>query len=617
MPSQSVARRGGAARALARLLARSSALAIVLSVSPLGLVGGTEPGWLRIAAPAAQARENVSLPSLSIQSATGALVLKNVSVTGSSLGAAELKALFEGGEMATLADRLARFDADRMTIESLDWTVGAAGAPPMRSLYKGFEARDIRAGMIGSITVSGAEMEQAMNQGGKSGRATGRMGPMKIEKLDIAHMVRFFGSADPSRQAPMKDIHGPYSVEFYEMTMPEAQMRFGRMSSAGMRAKLLPVSMMDFLKLATEAEGKKDDAALQGRMLGVTMDLLQSFEFGETRMESANVSGKTPDGKSFEMKMGPIAFGGPSSRGSMDGLEFKADDGFIKIRRLGVEGDFMAAVAAMLRQVAPAEAGLADRPLPPMKSYAVTLEGLEADLPDDNKSRQGAPAPRIRFTLASFDSRTSNFVGANPTDVDMSLKSFALPIPADSPDSGLRELRAAGFERIDLSASVQGRWDEAGKAYRINDVTIDLGGMARATLKGELGNVARGVFDGPPEARMVAALAGNIRNATLTLTNLGGAEKLLAKVAKDQNKTPTQFGNEVALMGPAVIGMFLSDHPDAQALGSAVGTFLKTFGTITVRARSASPDGLTAADFVAAQNPIDVLRKVRFEANAQ
>ncbi|MCA1998524.1 MAG: hypothetical protein LDL25_01925 [Hyphomicrobiales bacterium] len=614
-----------AARAPLPRLALAVALALGASALPfrIDLSGG-----IALAPLVAAARENVSIDKIEIDTKAGKVVLGDLRVTGSSLARGEIEAIFRAASARDLGDRLAKFDAESLRIGTIRWLQDNESFSG-ETVYENVEARGIRAGAIGRLEIAGAKGNSVMKLGKQKDKPTRvALGRMAIDAFDLTAVARWITDADPTGKAPMKALHGPYSIESMEITGPEITMRANRTTVSGIKARLPRKPIVDMINVLGELakqEGK-EKPQLSIAALAEIIDVWTSFEMGEGRIEGIAFGGKDEKGNAFAATIGPVTFaGGAKAGGGTEAIDIRAADGFFKIKSSRFEGDGYAALFAGLAKAALAgeqgqkasldertrlETALKDLVL---RDLVFAIGGIEADLPDTK-----AKSERVKFTLAGFEMRAGSFVGAIPTAIGLKLANFRMPVPANSKDDGIRTLREIGLDTLDLTTGIDARWDESKKTLAINDVSVNIAQLAKLALKAELGNIERKLFEDPQANWALAMMSGTIRSANVALENGGGLDKLVAKTAKDQKKTPDQLRVEMQTMGPAIIGAFLSNHPDAAKLAEALGSFLKTLGALNLTARAANGDGLTFTDFATASgNPAAILSKIRFDVSAR
>jgi hypothetical protein len=607
-----------------------AALLLATALAPAALsplpVEGVWPGIV-----AAHARENITIDKIEIPNSIGKVVLNGIIATGSTLGRADLEALLKGGDIRTLADRLAKFDADRLAIKAFEWHLKNEFQETI-TVYENVEATGIRAGAIDKLVSSGAKQTGTIKiKDAKPDTTTLSMGRMSLEKADLTAFARWVTGSDPSGKAPMKQIHGAYEIASMEMKTNEAAFSIGRMTASGFKARLPKAPMIGIIDASILAAQNKDKSFTPetAKMFATILDAYQSFELGEGALDSMKVSGKDrATGAPFTLTIGKTNFsGGVKPYSTTNDIELKAADGFLTIKSLGFEGDFYVPILLGVEKAMSATAGTPNGPDEEAvkimseafkgliaKDIALKLQGVDGDFPAAKDSKT---PDRVKLGLAAFEMKMGGFVGATPSNLDYTLNGFKMPIPANTTDKGLQNLRAIGLGVLELSARIKGTWDEAKSRFLIDDINADIARFGRVAFKGELGNVPRAFFENPMQ-NWVSLMGGNVQNLSVSIDNKGGFEALIAQTAKDQKKSPDQLKAEVAAIGPAMIGAFLAGHPDGQALSDAVTKFLRMPGSLSVLARASSPGGLTMMDFSsAAQNPAALLQKVRIEASAK
>lgn len=616
-----------------RLLRRRLAALLVATALAPALMPLIPDSGSRFGTVAVMARENVSIDRLEIPTRLGPLVLSGISATGSSLGKGDIEALLTADSAAKAAALLKKFDADSFAIKTIAFTM-KIDTQVTDTVYDTFEATGIKGGLIEKLSV------REMRQDGTSKspelgemKSTMRMGKTSIDKLDLAGTFAWVTEAEPTGKAPVKLLHGLYQVESMDMTMGPVALKMGRTSVSGFKARLPRRPFSDILTTIQKLNVDKDDKAAGLQVFASLIDLYSTFEMGEGAVDGMKMSGTDKSsGKDFTATMDKIAFsGGAKAFASVEGIEVKAADGFFRLKKSAFEGDFYGYMLVMLQRAigmlpegtsgdAKLEAELRktlDEAASQVASKDVTyrVEGLDVDLPPAANAKS---KDRVKLALGSFSTTLGQPVGAVPTKLDMALTGFKMPIPANSTDKGFQNLRDVGLSDIDLSARIKLAWSEPTMKLAVDDVSAELGKFGRVAITGELANVPRQIFENPQQNWPIAMMTANVQKLSVSIENKGGFDKLLEKTAREQNKTADQLKVEISTMAPAMIGAFMSAHPDAAALSEAVGKFGKSLGALSVVARGATPAGLTAADIMTAgSNPPALLKKIRFEASAK
>ena len=627
-PAARTARRTRAARSR-----RLPALVLASLLAPVGLTEVPKLGAL-FAVARAEARENLTIDRIEIPNKAGAVILSGITITGSSLSRAEVEAIFKAEAVAELADRVEKFDADKLVIASIEWRI-KNNAQEIRTIYEGFEATGIKAGRVErTIIRSGTQNATTTAGDAKPIASVGKFGRMSVEAFDLAGILRWVTVGDPAGTAPMKPLYGRYELDSIEFSADDVTSKIGRVVASGFKARLLKRPFLEFFgEIEKAAAAGKDGAAAPEAglgMLAAVIDMYSAFEFGEGSVDGARFAFKDrKTGQQVTGSVGRITYGGGGKPGFLvNDIEGKAPDGAFRMKKFGFDGDGYAVALAMMQT---AIAGLNDTPSPAetelRKAIAETagrlktgdlalkIEGIDGDFPPakDAKSKE-----RVKFSLSAFDFTLGSFVGVTPTRIDYALSGFKIPIPADTRDEGIRTLRELGIDAIDLSARIKGTWDEAKNRFLIDDVNADLGKVAKVGLRGELGGIPRPFFENPKENWVIALTGGNVQSVTVAIDNKGGIEKLIAKTAKEQKKTPDQFRLELSGIAPVMVATFLAGHPDANALAEALTAFIKAPASLSVTARAASPSGIPMMEIAGAANdPTALLGKIRIDASAR
>lgn len=612
---------------------RLAALLVATALAPAALPLLPDTGF-RIGITQAFAKENVTIDKMDISTKSGVVTLSGISITGSTLPRGEIESLLKAGTIVGLAAKLEKLDADRIAVGSIEWRMRTALQDTV-TVYEGFEATGIKAGAMDRVTVKGGRQTMKNKVAEKTQTAETTFGRFSVEKLDVAGLFRWTSEADPTGKAPMKQLHGRYELESMDMKFDEGNLHFGRMTFDGFKARLAKVAPNEIFSLIENAQDKKDDKVANLKMLAYFLNVYSSFEIGAGGMDGFQFSGKDKStGGAVNVTGGKISFtGGANAETTVNTVEVKAQDGYFKMKKAGFQGDLYsllliggkeAILATPVGKVSPEQARAEEEVRKivaeaagdqKIKDVGFGLEGIDGDFPPgkDAKSKD-----RVKLSLASFKATMGSFVNLMPTKLDYTLNNLTMPVPANSADQGIRTLREFGIEVLDLSAQIKGAWDEGKARFVVNDIMADMGKFGRVSLKGELGNIPRPLFENPVQNWPVALMGGNVQTVTLTVDNKGGFEKMMTRTAGEQGKSVDQLKLELSGMAPMMIGAFMGGHPDGSALADALTKFIRAPGSLSVTAAANVPTGITVMDFSAASsNPAVLLQKLKITASAK
>lgn len=576
-----------------------------------------------------QRGESFTIDRMEFPNAQGSLALIGLSFTGSSLPRAEIEAILRSSSVVGLGDRLARLNAERMTIARIEWRMKVDTQETV-TVYENFEARGIRAGVIDTVVIPVAT--QTMKAGPPTPMEMAmKLGRMSVTTLDLAGMFRWFVEADPSGSAPMKTLYGRYEMEGMEGSAPGFIFNMGRATGSGVRMRPMKQSFMQFMQAAQASQTNPADKAAGLAMFPMLIDLFQSVDLGDMSIDGMRFSGKDPkNGKDVNGRIGRMTVkGGDRPAAEVSDIDISASDGYMRLARFGGEGPFYSTMFVLLAKAAEIDA--AKTPTPAMadavgklkqavasvKAGDITLrlEGLDGDFPPGANAKS---PDRVKLKLDRFEATTGSFVGFFPTRLDYSLSRFSMPLPNDPTDQGLQTLRMLGINELDISARIRAGWEEARQRFLIEDVMADLGRFGRVSLKGEVGGIPRQVFENPEQNWPMLMGTANAQSLGISVENKGGVDALIAMVAQQQGQPADQMRFQISSFAPAMVAGLMPGHPDAPALADTLTRFIRQPGVLSLVARTVNPAGLTVPEIMgAAGNPAALLPKIRIEAQAR
>ena len=133
--------------------------------------------------------------------------------------------------------------------------------------------------------------------------------------------------------------------------------------------------------------------------------------------------------------------------------------------------------------------------------------------------------------IETFNLNWGQFVGSIPSRAHLTAKMTA---PIDATNPALKPLVAAGLDMAAIDIDLGAAWTEASRAFVLNPVTLEVGGLLKASARVSLTNVPRAIFLPNP---VQAAMAGQIEAGTveLALRDIGGVDVAVAQYARAQN----------------------------------------------------------------------------------
>ena len=250
--------------------------------------------------------------------------------------------------------------------------------------------------------------------------------------------------------------------------------------------------------------------------------MYEGIRIGNAEMRGLSV--ETPEGP---LKLSAMRFnleGGKVSEFAIEGLDGRTPQGPVKVGRFAIKSLDVANLMRMSAQFSnPAQPPAPDQALGMIPLIeGVELKGLTTPFKDTGKP----------VNIDAFNLDWGQFIGPIPSKLRLALKMAA---PLDAKDPGQMVLVAAGLDKAVIDFDLGAAWTEASRAFAIAPVTLDIGGIAKASARVSLANVPRGVFS--PNAIQAAAMAGQIEAGPieLTLRDTGGIDLAVAQQARTQN----------------------------------------------------------------------------------
>lgn len=241
-----------------------------------------------------------------------------------------------------------------------------------------------------------------------------------------------------------------------------------------------------------------------------------------------------------------------------------------------------------------------------LKASRMSISSVEIAAPDKDTPADAPGGNLIKLGMASL-SADQTYDGDTPARTTMTVNGLTIQLPKASKAGAT--LAAEGYDRIETNWRFGGLYDPAQRVYNLDEFSIDSPGVAALQLRGRITDLDKAFMTGGVDARINAGVASSLSAVELRVVNSGAFEKLLAHVAKDQGKTPSQVAAEwkaaAAMFGPA----FAGGDPVGAAAGEALAKFIDNPKSLTVSAKGkGGPRKLV--DLLSGPNPLDILKKV-------
>ena len=612
-------------RSLESMLLSVAATLVLSMLSFGGLLG---PGSNARAQSAPIILENLSYPG-----PVYSLKIPRLEITGSSLSRDELLKLFDGSTTELLSSRLSRLSlttasAPEVVLES------SFGPSKGRTTYKDVRASNVVFGNIGELASSGAlvESRSSIAKTGVTEEAliNGKLGAAVITGLDLVAITTVFGETAIADNLPMMTLYKSYRVEGMSMggILPDGKlsMSVGRIEGRDFKAR---PGRADFLRALQIMQANPDFADISDDdriiVFRALIQFFDNFDYGVLSLRDLDVAmtirpastGDQPVSiTDVKYSIGALDIDVPEKVFSFSNVNFDIPkDGIaFRIGTYSLTGFSLAPTLSTLRMM--------------VDNGAVSDEDFQAADPRDfipilgtflikDADIRNSKEPGQSGSVGEYSIAFSNQLKGIPTSIGFAMNHVALDLGDDLKDDKLKELREAGLKRIDFSMSFALKWQEDQKTIDFSSLHVDAADMGSVDFSGTIGNAQQELFTTSLSTAQILALALTAKNAMLDVKDTGGIELFSRIVAKDDKSSPAEVRKNFVEGVKISLKQTFGDAPAIDQVAAAIERFVLGGKRLTIKAKAKNDLGLGFMDFVAAQKPEEVLKKVDIEASAQ
>jgi hypothetical protein len=182
-----------------------------------------------------------------------------------------------------------------------------------------------------------------------------------------------------------------------------------------------------------------------------------------------------------------------------------------------------------------------------------------------------------KIDTASLD--WGQFIGPIPSKARLVVKMFS---PLDATDPQQKMLIAVGLDKLAIDLDLGAGWTEASTTFALEPVSLEIGGVLKASARVSLANVPKTLFTADPAQAMAAAAQLEAGTIELTLRDTGGIDLTVAQQARAQNVSREAARSAIAEGIRASGEKAVAANPDAEAAVTALTRFVETSGQTLV-----------------------------------
>lgn len=157
-----------------------------------------------------------------------------------------------------------------------------------------------------------------------------------------------------------------------------------------------------------------------------------------------------------------------------------------------------------------------------------------------------------------------------------------LAIPTDAGDLAMVPLVAAGIDKLAIDLDLGAAWTESSSSFELTPATLDLGGIAKASLRVALANVPRETFTTDPAQIMAKASRIEAGAIELSLRDAGGVDLAVAQFARGQSVSRDAARRAIAEMIRTNGAEIAGANAEVAAAVEAIARFVETSGQTLV-----------------------------------
>ena len=464
--------------------------------------------------------------------------------------------------------QFAAVSASSMTAPTIVGTISNFGTITAAEFtYTGVALREIKAGKIASVQIERNAFTASTQQAGRSDKLTGEILNFVSRDIDASAMAAILDPQKPNEDKYQRfygqTTAGPYTIK----SAQGMRMRIEEMSLDDISGRPSRLQIPSLLTLMPAA-GATPTPAQAREIMERMANIYEGIRVGNAEMRGLSVD--TPEGP---FKLAAIRFNlenGKVGEFAIEGVDGRTPKGPVKVGRFALKS---LDVAGLLRMAA--EFSSTGQPPSPDKALAlipliegVELKGLAVPFKDTGK-----PVNIDAFTLD-----WSQFVGPIPSKTRLTMKMSA---PLDARDAGQKALVMGGLDRAAIDLDFGTVWTENSGAFVFAPVTLEIGGLAKASARVSLANVPKAMFSADPARAMVAAAQLEAGAIELTVRDTGGVDLGVAQYARTQNVSRDDARKAIA-QSIRDTSTTETDAATMEAIRGALISFVETPGQMLI-----------------------------------
>ncbi|ARN82041.1 hypothetical protein [Methylocystis bryophila] len=540
----------------------------------LGLVGGAA-----IALEKFTSAENLLLRLGSFELRIPRLALEETPLTQQ-----ELAALFAKETPLSLAERLARFTAERARLPEAQGQ-SAVDGKMKEFIFKDILLEHVLAGRVGALRAS--RLDETLGDD-KAQSVAARYENLTASGLTLTGLARLL--EDPHGGDESVSIADAAALEKLTVTANDGALSLAAARLSTRRPRLAAFSDPALRRATGEAQDR----------IALVKEVVAAVSFETLEAQDLSLSGApAPADPAFSLGARDLAFEGlekgVARKARLAHFDLKSADG----GRIALEGATFEGLDI--------GAALTHSGLRALHFDKARLEKLAGD----------APAPdgrgRSKFALESATLDLGHFRDGAPTKAAARFQSLSVDLAARGEETNAEFLRSLGYSTLEFSGAGAAEWREASRQFDLSRLSLDAKGMFSLSLGAKLSGVDGAIFTASPLMAAPLLLASRLDRLEATLADPKLIDRLIERSARQSGVDPARLRTDYARDMGRAISVALGGSEKAKRIAAAVERFILRRSRL--RLSLTAPQGLGVMDLL--KSPPEILQSLEVEASAE
>lgn len=494
-------------------------------------------------------------------------------------------------------EQFASMTADSLHVPTITAAMtGITGGGTGDITYSGLTFRSINRGKIDAAKVDRAVVAINVQQP-RSDKVTSGFSDVTIEDFD-ANVVIAALNPEKANDDSYHRVYRQISTAYAMTSTSGIGAKIGRILVEDIEYQPSKFRPGELLAVLPKDPSASRNPAQVRELMEKVANLYEGARVGKVTI--ADLSMDTPQGAA---KLNAIRY----SQGefALEGLDAPTPQGQFKMERFALKSF---SVPQLMRWAA----GLTTAGRAPSPDQMLGLFGVLA-----GAEIKGVVAPfkttKKEVTIDTLSLDWGQLIGSIPSKAHLVAKFVT---PTDPSDPKQLPLILGGIDKLAIDLDLGAAWTESSNSFALTPATLDIGGIAKAQLRGALGNVPREVFSADPAQLRGQAARIEAGALEFSLRDISGVDLAVTQFARTQNVSRDAARQALVESIKAKREQVASANPDADAAVDAIARFVETPGqTLSIKLSPRAKAPLMQLMQLLQTDPQSALAQFRIEAS--